>query len=146
MRADILSLWQFVGRWSVIGFWKWFILARGCPKISQDVSYLDHFEELLWAVYRPDRESVQQLHLKRGQLISEGLFHIAHKIGRTHQTTEALECSWDADGRVDFDQNTFVGVNVYLQSASFVHRRIKKGEQTLNKFFLIQVSKDIVCF
>jgi hypothetical protein len=48
-----------------------------------------------------------------------------------HQTGEALEGTRDADGRADFDQDTLCCVNVDLEFAGLVERRVEEGEKTL---------------
>jgi hypothetical protein len=50
---------------------------------------------------------------------------------RTHQTRESLERSWDSDSRVDFDENAFCCLDVNLQSASFVQRRVEERQEAL---------------
>lgn len=71
---------------------------------------LDDPKQLFLRVSRPDGEPVQQLH---------------------HQAGEALECTRDADGRRDLDQNIFRRQDVDLELASFVDRRIEEGEEAL---------------
>lgn len=48
-----------------------------------------------------------------------------------HQTSEALECSRNADRRADFDEDPFGGVDVNLQSAGLVDGRVEESKQTL---------------
>jgi hypothetical protein len=45
-----------------------------------------------------------------------------------HQTGETLERSGYADGRADFDQDAFGRVDVNLQFASLVDRRVEESE------------------
>lgn len=71
---------------------------------------LNDLEELFLGVNGSDGETVEEL---------------------DHETCEALECTWNTNGRADFDQDTFGGVNVDLQLASFVDRRVEEGKQTL---------------
>lgn len=71
---------------------------------------LDNLQKLLLGVGGADGESVEQL---------------------DHQTGESLERSGNADGGVDFDQDTLGSVDENLQTTSLVHGRIKKGKQTL---------------
>lgn len=48
-----------------------------------------------------------------------------------HQASETLEGTWDSDGGANFDEDAFGGVNVDLQLAGFVNRRIEEGKETL---------------
>lgn len=48
-----------------------------------------------------------------------------------HQSGEALECTRYAHSRADFDEHAFRGRDVDLKFASFVHWRIKEGEEAL---------------
>lgn len=48
-----------------------------------------------------------------------------------HQTSEALEGTWDADGGADRDEDSFSGVDVDLQFACLVDWRIEEGKKTL---------------
>jgi len=41
-----------------------------------------------------------------------------------HEACEALECSGDPNGWADFDQDTFCGMDIYLELASLVDRRV----------------------
>lgn len=50
-----------------------------------------------------------------------------------HQTGEPLECSRDANGRIDFDQNALGGVDENLEPTGLVHGGIEKSEQTLRR-------------
>lgn len=45
-----------------------------------------------------------------------------------HQTGESLEGTWDTDGGRDFDEDTLCSVDVDLQLASLVDRRVEQGE------------------
>jgi hypothetical protein len=49
-----------------------------------------------------------------------------------HQTGETLECAGNADGGVDFDQDTLGGVDENLQATSLVDGRVEEGEKALN--------------
>lgn len=71
---------------------------------------LDDFEQFLLRCRGADGEFVEEL---------------------DHQTCEALEGTGNADGRRDFDEDTFGGVDVYLELASFVDGGIKEGEEAL---------------
>lgn len=71
---------------------------------------LDNLEELLLGGGGADREAVQELH---------------------HQTGKALEGSGDADGGRNLDQDALGGVDVDLQLASLVDRRVEQGEKAL---------------
>lgn len=73
---------------------------------------LNNLKELFLRVGRTDGESVEQL---------------------DHQTGEPLECSRNADGRIDFDQDTLGGVNENLEPTGLVHGGIEESEQTLRK-------------
>lgn len=42
-----------------------------------------------------------------------------------HETSEALECSGYSHGGVDFDENIFGGLDVDLELAGLVDRRIQ---------------------
>jgi hypothetical protein len=48
-----------------------------------------------------------------------------------HETGETLEGSGNADGRVDFDQNTLRGVDENLQATGLVDRRVQESQKTL---------------
>lgn len=48
-----------------------------------------------------------------------------------HQTSETLEGTGNANGGADFDQDTLGCVNVDLELAGLVERRVKKSEKTL---------------
>jgi hypothetical protein len=48
-----------------------------------------------------------------------------------HKTGESLEGTWDANCWTNFDENTFGGMNVDLQLASFIDRRVEKGKEAL---------------
>ena len=48
-----------------------------------------------------------------------------------HETGESLECTWDADGWADFDEDTLSGVDVDLKFSGFVDRRIEESKETL---------------
>lgn len=48
-----------------------------------------------------------------------------------HQTGETLECAGNANRGVDFDQDTFGGVDINLQAASLVDGRVEEGEKAL---------------
>jgi hypothetical protein len=49
-----------------------------------------------------------------------------------HEASEALERTWYADRRADFDEDSFGGVNVNLKLSGFVDWRVEKSEQALN--------------
>jgi hypothetical protein len=49
-----------------------------------------------------------------------------------HQTSKSLECSRDADGWADFDQNAFSGVDVDLELAGLVDGRVQECKQALD--------------
>jgi len=70
----------------------------------------DDFQELLVAGSGLDGELMKQLN---------------------HEATEALEGAGDADTGMDLDQDAGDGLDVHLQSAGSVHRRIQQREQTL---------------
>lgn len=71
---------------------------------------LDDAQQLLLRRGRPNRKAVQQLY---------------------HQTGEALKSTGNADGGRDLNQDAFGRVDVDLQFASLVDRRVKKGKETL---------------
>lgn len=71
---------------------------------------LDDLQQLLLRVGGTNGETVKQLH---------------------HQTSETLESSGNANGRIDLDQDSFGGVNKNLEATCLVHGGIKQGEQTL---------------
>ena len=48
-----------------------------------------------------------------------------------HETSESLECSRNADGRVDFDEDALCGVNVDLEFASLVDGRVEESKKAL---------------
>lgn len=49
-----------------------------------------------------------------------------------HEASEALEGTWYADCRADFDEDSFGGVNVNLKLSGFVYRRVEKSKQALS--------------
>lgn len=51
----------------------------------------------------------------------------------THQAAESLECSRDAHVRVHFDQHAASRVDVHLQHAGLVQRRVEQREETLRE-------------
>jgi hypothetical protein len=71
---------------------------------------LDDLQQLFLRCSRTDGQSVKEL---------------------DHQTGEALEGTGDADGGADFDQDTLCCVNVDLEFAGLVERRVEEGEETL---------------
>ena len=70
----------------------------------------DHLEELFLRVGGTDGETVEELN---------------------HQTGEPLERTRNTDGRGDFNEDSFGGVNVNLEKAFLVDRGVEKREQTL---------------
>lgn len=48
-----------------------------------------------------------------------------------HQTSETLKGTGNADGGADFDQDTLGCVNVDLEFAGLVERRVEKSKETL---------------
>lgn len=50
-----------------------------------------------------------------------------------HQTGKPLERSRNADGRIDFNQNTLGCVNEDLQAPGLVDGRIQQGEKALDE-------------
>jgi hypothetical protein len=48
-----------------------------------------------------------------------------------HETGETLECTGNANGGVDFDQDTLGGVDEDLQAASLVDGGVEEGEKAL---------------
>jgi len=73
--------------------------------------FFDNAEELLLRRSRADGHAVEKL---------------------DHETSKALECSWNTNSRVYLDEDTLGGVNIYLEFASLVDRRIEQGEETLS--------------
>lgn len=71
---------------------------------------LDNLEQLLLGVGRANGQAVQQL---------------------DHQTGETLECTGNAHGGVDLDEDTLGGVDENLQAASLVDGGIEEGEKAL---------------
>jgi hypothetical protein len=71
---------------------------------------LDDFEQLLGSVDAADAQLVEEL---------------------DHQAAEALERARDADVRVDLDEDALRGVDVHLQQAGLVQRRVEEGEEAL---------------
>jgi len=50
-----------------------------------------------------------------------------------HETRKSLECTWNTDGGADFDEDSFGGVNIDLQTTSFVDGRVQKCKQALER-------------
>jgi len=73
---------------------------------------LDDLEEFLRAGGGSDRQLVQQLH---------------------HETSETFKGTRYAYGWVHLDQNPLCGLDVHLQLAGFVDRRVEKGQKALLK-------------
>ena len=48
-----------------------------------------------------------------------------------HQASKTLKRTWDANGRADFDQDAFRGMDIDLKLPSLVHGRVEKGKQAL---------------
>ena len=71
---------------------------------------LDNLDQLLLGRGGSNLMSVQQLH---------------------HQTSEALECTWDAHSGADPDEDVACSLDVDLEFAGLIDRRIEKSEQTL---------------
>lgn len=72
---------------------------------------LDDPQQLLLRVGRADGQTVKQL---------------------DHQAGESLERAGNADGRVDFDQDSFGGMDVDLELAGLVGRGIEQGKKALD--------------
>lgn len=49
-----------------------------------------------------------------------------------HESCEALEGTWNTDGRANFDENTQGSSNVDLQFTSLVDRRVEESKEALN--------------
>lgn len=79
---------------------------------------LDDFEKLLLRVGGADRETVQEL---------------------DHETSEALESTWDAHSWADLDEDTLGGGDVDLEETSLVDWRIEEGEKALEGRVLASV-------
>jgi hypothetical protein len=43
-----------------------------------------------------------------------------------HETSESLKGTWNADGRINFDEDTFSGMDVDLQLAGLVDWRVEE--------------------
>lgn len=71
---------------------------------------LDDLQQLLLRCSRTNGKSVEEL---------------------DHQTSETLEGTGNADGGADFDQDTLGRVNVDLEFAGLVERRVEQSEETL---------------
>jgi hypothetical protein len=71
---------------------------------------LDDFEQLLGSVDAADAQLVEEL---------------------DHQAAEALEGARDADVGVDLDEDALRGVDVHLEQAGLVQRRVEEGEEAL---------------
>ena len=71
---------------------------------------LDNLDQLLLGRGGSNLMSVQQLH---------------------HQTSEALECTWNAHCEADPDEDILRSLDVDLEFAGLIDRRIEKSEQTL---------------
>jgi len=50
-----------------------------------------------------------------------------------HETSEAFEGTWNSDSRANFDEDAFGGVDVDLQLAGLVDRRVEEGKETLKR-------------
>jgi hypothetical protein len=48
-----------------------------------------------------------------------------------HQTSEALECTWDAHSGADTDKDVACSLDVDLELARLIDGRIEEGEQAL---------------
>jgi hypothetical protein len=70
-------------------------------------------------------DDLQQLLLRRSGADGQSVKEL------DHQTGEALKCTGNADGRADFDQDTLCCVDVDLEFAGLVERRVEEGEETL---------------
>jgi hypothetical protein len=70
-------------------------------------------------------DDFQQLFLRvggsYGQLVKE----------LNHEASEAFEGTWYADGRADFNEDSFGGMNINLKLPGFVDWRVEKSEQAL---------------
>ena len=73
---------------------------------------LNDLEKLFLRCGRADGQSVEKLY---------------------HQTGETLEGTRNADGGADFDQDTLCCVNVDLELAGLVERRVEEGEEALGR-------------
>jgi hypothetical protein len=80
------------------------LAAVGRKVLSDGV--LDDLQELLGGVGGADGKLVEKL---------------------DHQTGETLEGTRNTDGRVDFDKNTLRALDVHLELAGFVDRRVEEG-------------------
>jgi hypothetical protein len=85
---------------------------------------LDDLEKLLLRCGRSDGELVEEL---------------------DHQSGEALEGSRDADGRRDLDEDTLGGVDVDLELAGLVDRRVEEGEEALSEKTGVNMALHVEC-
>ena len=53
--------------------------------------------------------------------------------GRTHEPTEPLEGAGNTDMGVDLDEDALGGVDVHLEEASLVERRVEEGQEALRR-------------
>src|SRR5690242_4110314 len=84
------------------------LAAVGRQMIGDGV--LDHLDQLFLGGSRSNLMPVQQLH---------------------HQASKSLECTWDAHSRADPDKDVASSLDVDLELARLVDRRIKESEETL---------------
>lgn len=80
-----------------------YLAAVGWQVVGYGV--LNHAQELLLRVGRPDGQAMQKL---------------------DHQSSKALECSRDADRGGHLNEDTLGGLDVDLQLARLVYRRVKQ--------------------
>lgn len=73
---------------------------------------LDDLQELLLRVRRANRKTVEKLN---------------------HETGESFESTWNTDGWRDLNQDTLCCMDVDLELASLVDRRVEKCKKTLTK-------------
>ena len=52
---------------------------------------------------------------------------------RTHEAAEPLECTRYSDVRVHLDEHALGGVDIHLQQARLVERRVEEGQEALRR-------------
>ncbi len=106
LRANVVNVVPYTHDWRIEA--KRY-LSTPRRKVVRD-RVLDDLEQLLLRCRRSDGQPVEELH---------------------HQAREAFERPRNSHGGADFDENAFGGMDVDLELAGLVNRRVKKGEQTL---------------
>ena len=60
-----------------------------------------------------------------------------------HQTSEALECTWDAHSGADPDEDVAGSLDVDLELARLVDGRIEEGQQALRRHVRYRVAMQL---